>query len=323
MGDLNYSYAVARIRVREKSLLSDADVSQMAGLKDADAVLSFLLDRGWGDADSGRNPDRVFLAEEKKAWKLMEELGVDPEVFDVLSYPRLYHNLKAGIKAVCTGNEDPAVFYSDVAISGEKMLAAVRDQEWDQLPEHMRSAAARAMEVMLKTRDGQMCDVIVDRAALDAMAEAGRKTKHAIVKEYASSQVAVTDIKIAVRAAKTGKSLAFLKDALAPSDRLDVRKMALAASEGEQALYEYLADHGYAEAVEALKISPSAFERWCDNRLIETIRPQKRNPFSIGPVVAFYLAKENEIRTARIVLTAKANGFPEEAIRERIREMYV
>ena len=76
-------------------------------------------------------------------------------------------------------------------------------------------------------------------------------------------------------------------------------------------------------AAEAIKVSPSAFERWCDDKVMESIRPQKRNAFSIGPVVAYYLARQTEIRTARIVLTAKANGFSEEAIRERVREMYV
>ena len=72
-----------------------------------------------------------------------------------------------------------------------------------------------------------------------------------------------------------------------------------------------------------MKDSPSAFERWCDNRLIETIRPQKMNSVSLGPVVAYYLARENEIKMARILLTAKANGFSEDSIRERVREMYV
>jgi V/A-type H+-transporting ATPase subunit C len=43
----------------------------------------------------------------------------------------------------------------------------------------------------------------------------------------------------------------------------------------------------------------------------------------MGPIIAYYLARQNEIRTVRIILTAKANDFPEEAIRERVREMYV
>ena len=163
----------------------------------------------------------------------------------------------------------------------------------------------------------------MDRACLDAICAAGKRSKHALLRDYAESTVAVSDIKIAVRALRTGKSIGFLKDALAPCRSVDVRLLAIAASENEEALMSYLETHGFREGADALKESPSAFERWCDNRLIETIRPQKMNSVSMGPIIAYYLARQNEIRTVRIILTAKANDFPEEAIRERVREMYV
>ena len=57
--------------------------------------------------------------------------------------------------------------------------------------------------------------------------------------------------------------------------------------------------------------------------MMETIRPQKYNAFSVGPLVAYQLARENEIKTVRIILTGNQNEFPDEAIRERVREMYV
>ena len=42
MSDLNYAYAVARIRVLEKYLLSDSDIEQMIAMPTDDAVLAFL-----------------------------------------------------------------------------------------------------------------------------------------------------------------------------------------------------------------------------------------------------------------------------------------
>ncbi|MEG7530278.1 MAG: V-type ATPase subunit, partial [Hungatella sp.] len=69
--------------------------------------------------------------------------------------------------------------------------------------------------------------------------------------------------------------------------------------------------------------SPSAFERWCDNLLIRRIRPQLTNSFGIGPLAAYILARENEMKSVRIVLSGKLNHLPEHTIRERIREMYV
>lgn len=323
MSDLAYVYAVARIRVKEKSLLGDMDVIQMAAMQDERHVLSFLEDRGWGDASSSGDADAVLLAEEQKTMQLMRELKIDQAALDLLELPNLYHNLKTGIKEFCTSEQNVQAFFPSDTLGREEILRILSEKDFKALPEHMRDAAERALDAMLKTRDGQKCDVIVDRACLDAMMAGGRKSKHALLRDYVESTVAVTDIKIAVRAQRTGKSAAFLKEALAPCGLVDVRLLAIAAASGEEALLTFLSEHGFREGAEALKESPSAFERWCDNRLIETIRPQKANPFSMGPVIAYYLARNNEIRTVRIILTAKANDFPEAAIRERVRKMYV
>ena len=322
MSDLDYTFAVARIRVKENSLLTDMDISQMISMQDDKAVLSYLKDRGWGDTDT-ETAEEVLASDEKKTLQLMKELKIEQSAFDLLSYPNLYHNLKAAIKEVCTSDQNPGAFYDMERYGRKEMLQIVSERDWHALPEHMRACAERAMDVMLKARDGQMCDVYIDRACLDAMKAAGRKSKNELLRNYIESTVAVADIKTAVRALKTGKNRAFLNEALAAADTLDAGRLAVAASESEEALHAYLESHGYSEASEALKESPSAFERWCDNRLIDTIRPEKRNPFSMGPVIAYYLARQNEIRTVRILLTAKANGFSEEETREMVRKMYV
>ena len=49
---------------------------------------------------------------------------------------------------------------------------------------------------------------------------AGKDADDAIIREYAESTVAIADIKIAVRAQKTGKSLEFMKRAMAPCETL-------------------------------------------------------------------------------------------------------
>ncbi len=323
MGDLSYVYAVARIRVREKYLLSNTDIEQMAGMKDEKSVLAYVRDKGWGEQGSDTGAESVLAAEEEKTLALIRELKIDPSVLAVLSYPNLYHNLKAAVKEIVTSEQHPAAFYPVEKYGAEDMPRIMKDRAYDELPEHMRAAAEEAHEAMMKTGDGQLCDVIVDRACLDAMLADGKRSESRLLREYVESTVAVTDIRIAVRALRTGKNLAFLKKALAPCESLDVGELARAASESEEKLLGYLENHGFREGAEALRKSPSAFERWCDNRLIRTIKPQKANSVSMDPVIAWYLARMNEIRTVRVILTAKANGFSEDAVRERVREMYV
>ena len=187
----------------------------------------------------------------------------------------------------------------------------------------MVRAAQDAYDTLLHTRDGQLCDVIVDKAALDAIYAAGKAAEDDIIRDYAESVVAVADIKIAVRAQKTAKTAEFMKRAMADCSTISVNDLIRAAGSSMEAIQEYLSGTVYAAGAKALEESTSAFERWCDNRIIETIKPQKYNSDSVGPIFAYAIARENEIKTVRIVLTGKQNDLPVDSIRERVREMYV
>lgn len=325
MSDLSYAYAVARIRVLEKYLLSGSDIEQMIASPDEASALAFLKEKGWGDANASaaETPESVYAAESAKIRKILQELKIDPKILEIFTYQDLYHNLKAAIKVVCTNDEHPGIFIESEDFGHDRMLKIVQEKDFGELPEHMREAAQDAFETLLHTRDGQLCDIIIDRAALEAISKAGRKSSEPLIREYADMFVSVADIKIAVRSASTGKTKEFLTRALASSESIDADKLIRAAVAGKEEIIAYLATTRFAGAAEALQKSPSAFERWCDNQLMATIKPQKYNPFSAGPVIAYKLARENEIRMARIILTAKANGLPEEAIRERARDMYV
>lgn len=318
-----YTYAVARIRSLEVALFSNATIDQLIACPTYDQALQFLSEKGWGDMETEGNADAMLTKEEEKTWNVINELVSDMDTFAVLSYPKLFHNLKAAIKDVCTEGTRNDIYYDDASISGDEMREIIMEKDFAKLPASMQDVAREAYETMSHTHDGQLCDIMIDKAALDAIYQAGKEAKDAIIRDYAESTVAVANIKIAVRSQKTAKSMEFMKRAMAECDSISIDRLMKAAAAGENEISEYLLTTSYAEGAEALKESPSAFERWCDNRLIETIKPQKYNAFTVGPLVAYLLARQNEIKTVRIILTGKQNDFPEEAIRERIREMYV
>ncbi|HJB01659.1 MAG TPA: V-type ATPase subunit [Candidatus Mediterraneibacter merdavium] len=323
MGNTKYTYAVARIRALEVSLFSDAVIEQLLACKTAEQALQLVMEKGWGDVSVSGGMDAVLKREEEKTWEVIRDVAPDMSVFDVLSYPKLYHNLKAAIKEVCTETQNPGIFYDDCQIPGREMLQIIESREFSRLPGNMSRVAEEAFETLLHTRDGQLCDIMVDKAALEAIYEAGRRSGEPIIEDYADTTVAIADIKIAVRSQKTGKSADFMRSAMAECTGVNVEQLIRAALAGADEIAQYLEGTSYAGGAEALRESPSAFERWCDNRMIETLKPQKYETFSVGPLLGYLIARENEIKTVRIILTGKQNGFPDDAIRERIREMYV
>ena len=66
MKDADYIYAVACIRAKEKTLLTDADVQTMVGMKGEKEVLSYLTEKGWGDGSVNSDMESVLTSEEEK-----------------------------------------------------------------------------------------------------------------------------------------------------------------------------------------------------------------------------------------------------------------
>ncbi|MEG1437195.1 MAG: V-type ATPase subunit, partial [Oscillospiraceae bacterium] len=60
-----------------------------------------------------------------------------------------------------------------------------------------------------------------------------------------------------------------------------------------------------------------------DDLIMNCIKPARYKAFGVDPIVAYYLAKDAEIKSVRIILSAKLNHLPADIIRERVRALYV
>ncbi len=322
MIDKQYTYAVARIRSKELSLLSKSDVEQIMSCKSEAECLRLLAEKGWGK-NGDETAEQLLSAEREKTWELMEELVEDMSDFDTFLYINDFHNLKAAIKQVYMNAAREDIFVSQGTVKPKLILSTVEEHSFSLLPDFMKECAEEAYYVQLHTGDSQLCDIIIDKAALETTYKKGRESGVEVLAEYVELLIAAADINIAIRSSRTGKDKLFLERALVSCDSLDIQLLIQAVLDGEDAIYEYLALTVYADAVQALKKSPSAFECWCDNLIISHIQSQKYNSFTLSPLAAYILARENEIKTMRIVLSGKRNSIPDLSIRERLREMYV
>ena len=83
MKDLEYTYAVARIRALEVSLLDKAAIEQLLACGTYEQCLQFLSEKGWGDAGSEADGAALLKKEEEKTVKVITEGAPDMGVFDV------------------------------------------------------------------------------------------------------------------------------------------------------------------------------------------------------------------------------------------------
>ncbi|MCD6420186.1 MAG: V-type ATPase subunit, partial [Synergistetes bacterium] len=70
------------------------------------------------------------------------------------------------------------------------------------------------------------------------------------------------------------------------------------------------------------KRSLAVIEKQVDNYLVSFVDRCKYIMFGIEPVVAFWIAKEIEIKNLRVIITGKRAGIPDELLKERLRDVY-
>ena len=319
----DYTYAVARIRYRETRLLSDADLTSLLTAKDNEAAMRLLKDKGWGDNSDITDADALIAVEEKKLWEFIGEIVDDREAFDFLRVPNDFHNLKVAIKCVTRDVKPDGMLLYNAVSDPDEIFDRISKREYERLPEYLTDCAKEAMTALLQTADGQLCDLIVDKACMEHVYKLGKVSDNEIIRLYCELFTASSDIKIAVRSAKTKKKYDFILRAMASCDSLDIEKLAAAAALDFDAIVAYLNLTAYRSAVDAIRSSMSAFEKWCDDYLTGKMRSQKWEPFGIGPIVAYILARESEMKAVRLILSAKQNAISEEIVKERLRSMYV
>ena len=322
MRETDYAYAVARIRCNELKLLSKADMEQLLALSSAQDCIKRLTDKGYGKNGEVYSNERELLkAESENAWALINEIAPDKSNFDSLKVGNDYHNLKAVLESFILGQNYESLMIYPVTVEPSVMNEAFKNRDFSSLDARMAQAAENAYTVMVEERDSQRGEAIIDKACMEETLERAKGCGE-VLEKLAEHKTVTTDIKIAMRCALTKKPMSLLKASLAQCDKLNINELAAAAVESPAAVLEWLSSNGFEDAAEKLRDGMSAFEKWCDEKMRDIISPAKYRSLGPDPLAAYLVAKELEIRSARIILSGKRNGIDSEKLRTRLRELY-
>jgi len=307
----DYTYAVARIKYREKYCLDKNTLSALATAKTLEEAMRLLSDKGW----EGNSYLDIADNQLNELSKLMGEL-VDREEFRSFFLENDYHNIKAAVKS-CLYPASSEIFLADGTVPAKEIEEAVKNEDFNKLPDTMAGVAQEALRTLRETGDGQLCDIIIDAGFLSDIQKG-----EGLFKMYGQHIAAVANIKIALRGAKANKKKDFFERALVETADVDKTALVESAAKGDEAVYEYLSKTPFAKCF-SKDMSIAASETACDNLLNNRVKKYKNEFFGIEPIAAYYLGRLNEIKTVRMLLTAKANGVEAEYVKERLRDAYV
>lgn len=314
-----YTYSVARVRAKETQLLSEADIEQLILQSSYDEVVRMLRDKGYVSDDKSFSPIAASQAELQDFLK--ETAG--EEILKVLNLHIDYHNIKAAVKSVFSDTDASGLLLDGGCYDKDKIYDSIKKREYSNMPSAFAKAAEEAHTLLLRTGDGQLCDMLIDKAMLEASLESAEQTNQSFLISFCKLNTDLANLKIALRCALTEKDEAFTLNALASGGNLDITELAKAAESGIEPLYEYIGQGIYGECVEKIKKSLPAFEKWCDDKVMSLMNNTKYDSFSVAPLIAYAYAKRTEHRAVTLILSAKRNGLGEDVIRERVRRLYV
>ena len=320
---LSYEFSIGSVRARETSLFTKADIERLLDCSGENELIRLLSDKGYGD---GNTVDEIIDSHTAAMWEYLKSVAPDFNIFAPFFYQNDAHNLKVVLKGTMADRSYDELILEPSTIDLETLRKAVEKRKTSLLPEWLSAAADEAYELLAHTGDARMSDAVIDRAAMKKMLSDAEGSDSEFLKQYFRTLVFYNNIKIALRSARTGTSMDYLLKALCDVESFRKSSVISAVMKGIDALVDELSkysEYGCKSAIEEYKSSPSAFERFVDNKLIGICRECcKRASEGAEPLLGYYLGCEAEKKAVHIVASGLRTRTDKEIIKERLREIY-
>ncbi|MGB4439495.1 MAG: V-type ATP synthase subunit C [Sedimentibacter sp.] len=330
--DTDYLFSTARVRSIEKNMLTRERAEKMIDAKTNEDALRVLDDCNYGSGNEMVEPDdyeKLLTDEHKKTYDFITSVAPELDYFNMFLYPYDYHNLKVIMKSEYLGIDASDSLVDTGSIDLKVLKYSVKERDLSQLTENMGKALKEIIETFPKTSDPQIIDIIFDKYCYDEMLKSAENTKSNFIIDYVKMQIDTINLKTYVRLKKMNKSWDFFTKVFLSGGKIHEQVFIRNYDEPFEKFAEQLSAYDFKElflnGTEALKETGmfTTLEKLLDNKLIEHVKFAKYVPFGIEPLVGYLIAKDNEIKIARIILAGKLAGISPELIRERLRETYV
>lgn len=320
---LSYEYSIGSVRVRENYMLNNADIEQMLSCKNETELISYLSDKGYGE---GESIDEILKNHTDKMWDYLKSIAPDFEIFNPFFYLNDIHNLKVVLKGTMSARDYAELLIKPCTIDADTLKKAVENRKFSLLPPWLEKPSDKAYELLAFTKDARLSDAVLDKAVMEEILRITENSGIEFLYNYFKTYIFYCNVKTAIRATRTGTTKDYLKKALCPVDGFNETNVINSSLKGLDSLLDALSkvkDYDCDKAIDAYKESPSAFERFADNKLILMAKEFcKRGGQGAEPMLGYYLGAEMEKKVIHIIASGIRTKTDTADIRERLREIY-
>lgn len=326
--DTDYLYISSRLKALDKNMLTREKLGRLTSLKTGEEAVKLLGENGWGDFD----PDDLAALEEQidaqreSVFELLYRYAPDRLVIDVFRLKYDGHNLKALIKAQALGLDARPLLSGAGAVPPLKLEAMLREKNYHELNETLRDAVIEAVDLLARTGDPQMSDMLVDRAVNVRMLSMAKQSESEFLIGYVKLSIDLSNLRVVTRAALCGKGFDYLRRAVLPGGTISPDR--LTAEMTPDLVQGLFASKDLSAAAQAAAQALgggglAALDMACDNALIHYVRSARLIAFGEAHIISYLVAREAELVSVRTIMSGRRSGLSEEQIIERLRVSYV
>ncbi|WP_304508292.1 V-type ATP synthase subunit C [Anaerotignum sp.] len=319
-----YPFAVASVRSMENSLMTKQKLMQMADAKTVDEALRILSDSAYGKTQvkDAHDFERMIGNHLEETYQAVDGLIPQETLVDIFLYKNDYHNIKVLLKEEVSKVNGKKFLIQGGTIPIETLRKNLRERNYVELPNIDGEAVEEAVSMYAKTRNGRYIDTILDKACFSTMEKAAKKLGNAYVSKYVQMLADITNLKTLLRVKTMDRDYQVLEESFVPGGSIGLELLSRAfRSDSPVAVLKETPYGSLCE--EYMDQGFTAFEKACDDYLMEYIKDAKYKTLTPEPVMAFILAKETEAKCIRIIMTCKMQNIDAAIIKERVREAYV
>jgi V/A-type H+-transporting ATPase subunit C len=322
--DYRYMFQTAQVRSMETQMLARTALMDMANAPDfasAAASLSgteYTLPQGAGGIDL----ETVLLQRRAAVRGLFDDLMLDERVAELFRSRDDYANLRLVLRRVLTDKPVGTDYSPEGNVPPELLRQAFEEQNQAILPEYLQAAADQAVLAFYANKDIRQIDHAIDHAQAAHKLDVAQDADGEIfLTNLFRIQIDLTNLRtmLRVKFLQADPRGVFLEGGFLEEDRL--RQGIDLPYEAMGALFFATPYHHIVDAGASYLASNGSFlrvEQQCDDYLLGYLRQTVQITAGPQPVVAFLLAKEHEIRTVRLILTAKRNHLDTKLILDRV-----
>ena len=335
--DWRYVFQTAQVRVLEMQMLTRATYLDMANAQNFEQAADLLsageyaLPRGvagFAEMENILNQRRAELR------KLFAVLMIDKPIVELFRTRADFANLRLAVRRTLTEKPLGTDYTNDGNVPPEQFEQVFEEENYELFPDYMAEAVEQAVLAYYRNKDVRQIDHAIDSAQAEYNIKKARRLSSVFLLGLFRTQLDLTNIRTMLRLKFTdseSRTKTAGAEALLVRDNVFLKGGFLELQRLERGLeigYESLASlffvtpyHRLVEAGAGYLISDISFLRavqQCEEHLTGFLKSTIQITTGPQPIIAYLLMKENEIRTVRLILTAKKNNLDTKLILDRI-----